>query len=60
MLVLRPLVEGRVRSAYDGDTQDFLKTGLPEVFANSAFFKQVAADSTSIGIPSVLLEVANK
>lgn len=59
VLVLRPLWEGRVRSANDGDNHAFDKTGMPEVFADSALIGIVAADSTSTGIPSMQIEVAN-
>lgn len=60
VLVLRPLWEGRVRSANDGDNHDFLKTGLVRIYDNSALMIQVAADSTATGIPSVLVEVSDK
>lgn len=59
VMVLRPLWEGRVRSACDGDTHDFLKTGLADVYADSALYTIVTADSSATGIPSLSLEVAN-
>lgn len=59
ILVLRPLWSGRVRTANDGDVHDFTKTGAPEVFADSAIFKLIAADSTATGIPELELVIAN-
>lgn len=59
VLVLRPLWEGNVRVANGGDVHDLLKTGMPEVFADSALMLMVAADSTSTGVPSILAEIAN-
>lgn len=59
VLVLRRLWQGRVRLANDGDIHDMLKTGLPQVFADSAFILQVSADSTATGTPEVVLEVVS-
>lgn len=59
LLVMRRLWQGRVRSANDGDSHDFLKTGMPEVFANSALFLQVDPDSAATGIPEVQLDIVN-
>lgn len=58
--VMRRLWTGRVRVANDGDSHDFLKTGLPEIFADSALRLLVAADSTSSGLPDVYAEIVNK
>ena len=59
LLVVRPLWEGNIRLANAGDIHDFMKTGMPQVFADSALGLFIAADSISTGIPSLLLEVAN-
>lgn len=59
VLVMRRLWEGRCRLANDGDTHDFLKTGMPQIFADSALFLQVIADSTATGIQEVQLEIVN-
>ena len=59
VLVLRPLWSGRCRTTNDGDVHDLTKTGMPEVFADSALFLAVAADSTSSGIPEIELVIAN-
>ena len=59
ILVLRPLWSGRCRIANDGDVHDLAKTGMPELFADSALILAVAADSTSTGIPEIELVIAN-
>lgn len=59
VLVLRPLWEGNIRVANGGDVHDLLKTGMPQVFEDSALLLMVAADSTSTGVPSLTLEIAN-
>lgn len=59
VLILRPLWTGRVRSANDGDAHDFTKTGMPEVSSASALVLLVAADSTSSGVPELLINIAN-
>lgn len=59
VLVLRPLWEGNIRVANGGDLHDLLRTGMPEVFADSALLLAVAADSTNTGIPNLRLEIAN-
>lgn len=57
--VMRRLWQGRVRSNNDGDAHDFLKTGMPQVYADSAFRFIVYADSTASGTIEVQLEIAN-
>lgn len=59
VLVMRRLWEGRCRLANDGDTHDFLKTGMPQIFADSALFLQVIADGTATGIPELQFELVN-
>ena len=59
VLVLRRLWSARVRVANDGDTHDFLKTGMPEIFANSALMPIVQPDSTGTGIFELVAEVVN-
>lgn len=59
VLVMRPLWSGRCRTANDGDVHDLTKTGMPVVFADSALFLAVAADSTSTGIPELEMVIAN-
>jgi hypothetical protein len=57
ILVMRRLWSGRVRINNDGDTHDFLKTELPEIFQNSALRIVVAPDSTNTGIPELDLTI---
>lgn len=59
ILVLRPLWSGRVKINNDGDTHGPDKTLMPEVFADSALFMAVAADSTATGIPELEFVIAN-
>jgi len=59
VLVLRPLWTGRARIANDGDSHGLDKTGMPQVFATSALFLAIAADSTTSGVPELQVEIAN-
>lgn len=59
VLVMRPLWSGRVRIANDGDVHDLTKTGMAEVFADSALVIAVNADSTATGIPELEITIAN-
>ena len=59
ILVMRPLWSGRVRITNDGDTHDLAKTGMPELYADSALLLAVAPDSTATGIPEIELVIAN-
>lgn len=59
ILVMRPLWSGRVAANNDGGTHGLTVTGMPIVFADSALFMMVYADSTSSGAPWVQLEIAN-
>lgn len=59
VLVLRPLWTGRVAVANAGDSHGLDKTGMPVVFADSALFLQVIADSTASGIPEINAVIAN-
>jgi hypothetical protein len=59
ILVLRPLWSGRVKIANDGDVHDLTKTGLSQVFADTALFPLIAADSTATGIPELEITIVN-
>jgi hypothetical protein len=59
VMVLRPLWAGRVRVANDGDIHDFLKTGFPQIYADSALYILIAADSTAVGLPMITFQVAS-
>ncbi len=60
IMVLRRLWTGRVRTAVDGDVHDLLRTGMPQIYDNSALFALIYADSTASGIPELGIEVAVK
>ena len=59
VLVMRPLWSGRVALIGGGDTHGLALAGGLELFADSALFLQVIADSTSTGIPELTLFVGN-
>ena len=59
VLVLRRLWSGRVIAANFGDTHDFLKTGMPQIFADSALMAVVQPDSTATGIFEIVAEIIN-
>lgn len=61
VLVLRPLwgVGGRVPVANGGDLHDYLRLGMPEVFADSALDLMVNADGTSSGVPETMITIVN-
>ena len=59
ILVMRRLWEGRVRIANDGDVHDMLKTGLVQIFQDSALYMVVKTDATASGIPEVTLEIVS-
>lgn len=61
VLVLRPLVGPmRVKSANDGDVYGIDKIGLEELYTDSALYTIVYPDSTSTGLPDLVVEVTNK
>jgi hypothetical protein len=59
VMVLRPLWSGRIIVANSGDVRDALQNGMPELFADSALYVMVAADSTSSGLPECSFQVVN-
>lgn len=59
VLVMRPIWSGRVKVANDGDIHDLTKTGMPVLYADSAIYMAVIADSSSSGVPEIELVVAN-
>ena len=60
VLVLRPLWEGMVTLAYTGDTHGPEKTGMPEVFADSALALLVQPVSTATGLPAARFTIIDK
>lgn len=59
VMILRPLWSARIGSANAGDVHDFLRTGMPEIYADSAIYMLNATDGGSSGVPDLLIEVAN-
>ena len=59
VLVLRRLWTGRVIVANSGDTHDFLKTGMPQIWQTSALMALVQPDSTATGLFELQAEVVN-
>jgi len=60
VMVLRRLAEGRVPIANGLDRQSVIDVGaLLQVYADSAFYIMIAADSTSSGLPDVDFQVVN-
>jgi hypothetical protein len=59
LMILRPLWSGRIQLANGGDVHDMFKTGMVQVFTNSALYCMVTADSTATSTPSMILEIAN-
>lgn len=59
VLVLRPLWTGRVQVANSGDVHGIDRTGMPQIWADSALISMVCADSTSSGVYDILAEIAS-
>jgi hypothetical protein len=59
VLVVRRLWTGRVLTINYGDTHDFLKTGMPEVWADSAVMVLVSPDLTATGLFELQAQVVN-
>ena len=59
ILVMRPLMDARIRVANDGQVFDALGVGLPQIYADSALIMIVTADSTSTGLPELIVDVSN-
>jgi hypothetical protein len=58
ILVIRPLAMFRVPIVGSGDVYGLDKTGMPQIWADSALQVAVCTDSTSSGIPEVLMEIS--
>ncbi len=59
VLILRPLAQARIGVANTTVIQDMLSTGLPIIYQDSALIATVQADSTSTGLPDILIEIAS-
>jgi hypothetical protein len=57
--VMRPLWSGRISVAYDQITNDFLKTGMPQIYATSCLWVVIETDSTAVGLPWLGFQVAD-
>lgn len=60
VLVLRPLAYVRIPVAGYSEQRDFLGTGAPEVFQNSALITIARPDGTALGLPEWDIEIASK
>lgn len=58
--IMRRIWTGRVKSVADGGRHNFIDTGMPKIYADSALFLMVNPDSTSSGVPEIIMEIANK
>jgi len=59
VIVARPLWKGRVKIANDGGVDGWDRLQMPVVYDTSALWAMVCADSTSTGIPDLLMTIAN-
>jgi hypothetical protein len=57
--VMRPLWTGRVVLANSGETHSFARTGLKQIYADSALRVVVQPDSTAAGLPQLYIEVCD-
>jgi hypothetical protein len=59
VMVMRQLWANRVPVANGGDMHGLDKTGMPILYDTSALMVTCVPDSTSTGVPEVMLEIAN-
>jgi len=59
VLVMRRLWQGRVHVANSGDVHDMLRTGMPQVFQDSALYLVVQTDATASGVIEVVCEIVS-
>lgn len=59
VFVARPLWSGRVMIINAGDTHGLDRTGLPQVWTDSALCVMINADSTSTGLPDLQFEISS-
>jgi|WetSurMetagenome_2_1015567.scaffolds.fasta_scaffold00223_11 hypothetical protein len=57
--VMRPLWMGRVPVAGYCGVDDFLKTGLPQIYATSCLWVVLLTDSTAVGLPYINIQYAD-
>ena len=59
VLVTRPLWRNRINVSNGGGTDDFLKTGAPVVWTDSALMLIAQCDNATLGVPSLLFDIVN-
>jgi hypothetical protein len=59
IIIARPLWSARVGFTNGGDVHGPDRTGMPQLFADSALALMVNADSTSSGVPDLIVTVAS-
>lgn len=59
IVVARPVWTGRVTLANSGDCHGPDRTGMPQIFSDSALTVMVNADSTSSGLPDILFDIVS-
>lgn len=59
VLIVRPLWTGRIFVANDGSIHGLDRTGMVEVFDDSAIMCMISPDSTSSGLPEIQFEVCS-
>jgi len=57
--IMRPLWTGRVKIANDGDTHSFARTGLKNIYADSALRVVTQPDSTATALPQLYIEICD-
>lgn len=60
VMVLRPIIDVRIKIPNDGILLDLFDLGLPEIYDTSALYALVAADATSSGVFDLNFEIANR
>lgn len=59
VMVLRPIWMGRCLVANWGDIHDILKTGLVQLYDDSALYVALYADATAVGLPMITMQIAS-
>ena len=59
VMVLRRLFTVRIPVAGASVLMNLLDTGMPEVYADSAFYCLVSTDGTALGVPDISFQIAN-
>lgn len=59
VMVLRPLGGARIITGNSGDVQDFIRTGMRRIMADSAIYCMSIPDSTSTGAPDIEIDIVS-